>query len=825
MRDLAGVNDARRPKAVEDDLDGRVPPRTAAPGQPGARTSAEQWLTGRVGIGTVTVLDDPFGRFRELSSRRADGAPAGHIALHPCLERSSDPAEVVRDALRVHQRVVVAWHFDVAPSDGIRPAELLATLGSVGSIVEVEAVDGALCATIARDGESIHVDLGALQERLVLQLGESVRRARHDVDRHRAVADELDERIRRERGHAVNRVSQIHAAHDRQMEALRNSARWRLGDALVNVAYQPKTILRLPSALRDVYRTGRANDRTYGGMRRERAADPRRALVVLASLDARTRRLFDPEARLVALDEANWRAQMRHKPAILMVDSCRTGDLSARSSKSAQIEGGLGAILQACRSRGIPSVLWHRPSSWSGRPTALERSFDLVIAGGADAEEGLARELGAERVVRLAGAAQPVLHNPIGARAAVVPRAGFADGWPTSDEDDHCLRLEALLDPLFDARLLDIYEPEAGAGLGFPMPYRAVVVGTLANDELTDTYKRHAVFLDVESQAPSTELATRRIFEILACATPVVTAPSRDVEELLGDVVVTANTARKMRDAVEALVSDPVKRDQMGQRGHRHVMNHHTCSRRFDEITHRLGLGGVSTRDPLVSIVCVSNRPEFLDHAIASIRRQRYANAEVIFVMNSSRFDRSEVYGRVAELNRSRVVDVSDDATLADCINEALEHAQGEYFAKFDDDDHYGANYLTDLMFAFEYADDAGIVGKRTCYAYMEGRDETVLRMPGREFSYVQMVAGGTIVADRRKCSGVSFTPVQRGTDTLFFEDLTTAGVRVFSADRFNFVQTRLSDLSRHTWRIPENQYLANCEPVGKGLAREVVYC
>jgi hypothetical protein len=220
--------------------------------------------------------------------------------------------------------------------------------------------------------------------------------------------------------------------------------------------------------------------------------------------------------------------------------------------------------------------------------------------------------------------------------------------------------------------------------------------------------------------------------------------------------------------------------------------------------------------------VAVSNRPEQLTHVIESFRRQDYANRELVFVANSDDFDRERVEAELEGLPASALF-ISSSATLADCLNEAIRHANGEYIAKFDDDDDYGQHYLTDVMLTFEYS-GAAVAGKQTYYAYLHGSDQSVLRFPGREFRHTNRVVGGTLVFNRQAVAALPFQPVRRGTDSLFLKDCVDAGLRVFSADRFNFVQHRFPDPNRHTWTINDEEFLSSCTRVGSGYRREVMF-
>jgi hypothetical protein len=168
------------------------------------------------------------------------------------------------------------------------------------------------------------------------------------------------------------------------------------------------------------------------------------------------------------------------------------------------------------------------------------------------------------------------------------------------------------------------------------------------------------------------------------------------------------------------------------------------------------------------------------------------------------------------------VLHVNPSARLGDCLNAGLDVAAGDYFAKWDDDDVYGPEYLGDTMLAFEYA-DAAIVGKTSYYVYMEAANATMLCEPGREFSYVNHVSGATIVADRSQLGGIRFAALPRGTDSQFLRECREAGLRLFSADRFNFLVYRQASTGAHTWTVSDAEFAKDAVPVGDGVALDRV--
>jgi glycosyltransferase involved in cell wall biosynthesis len=260
----------------------------------------------------------------------------------------------------------------------------------------------------------------------------------------------------------------------------------------------------------------------------------------------------------------------------------------------------------------------------------------------------------------------------------------------------------------------------------------------------------------------------------------------------------------------------------LGQLGYRRVHSQHTYAHRTRQILDALGIASPPPAPPGIDAVLVTNRPEFLPAALDNIRRQDHPSVRLVLVTNSDAFDHAEVERRAAEFTDAVVIHMPPSATLGECLNAALAQSSGEYFAKFDDDDWYGASYLSDLLLAFGYT-DASIVGKRSCYTYLEGRDETVLRYEGHEFEWTSYVMGGTLLVRRSAARGIPFRSLPHGTDTQFLKECTEAGLRVFAADRFNFLMHRRADVQSHTWRIAEQELLADSRAVGSGRRIDVV--
>ena len=250
----------------------------------------------------------------------------------------------------------------------------------------------------------------------------------------------------------------------------------------------------------------------------------------------------------------------------------------------------------------------------------------------------------------------------------------------------------------------------------------------------------------------------------LACRTPVVSTPSRAIDELLGDAVITVETQAEVRTAVERLTADPEHRDRVGQRGYRAVMSRHTYGHRVDQILsdarhrHRRRR---RRRSP-----CWRRRtvPSSSTTCSTNFSRQRDVDAELVVLTNSDRFDRADVDRRLAGVAGARAIHLAEGMTMGECLNAGLAATDARFVAKFDDDDHYGAHYLHDVLLVHRFV-DAAIVGKKTFFAYLEGSDETVLRFPGNEFTAANRVSGSTMLIDRDVFGDVRFAALNLGED------------------------------------------------------------
>jgi hypothetical protein len=296
-----------------------------------------------------------------------------------------------------------------------------------------------------------------------------------------------------------------------------------------------------------------------------------------------------------------------------------------------------------------------------------------------------------------------------------------------------------------------------------------------------------------------------------AAQTCVVTVPQyRDaLPPDLRASVTTAESVVQLRQEVSARARQRELRDREALRLHRAVLAGHTFGHRVRTVLAELGRP-LPPADRSVSIMVPTNRSGQLDNVLANAGRQAHPDTELILVLHGLKVADADVRARAAQHGVERLVILRADASLplGAVLNLGIDAAQGRYVAKMDDDNFYGAHYLSDLVGAFD-STDAGVVGKWAHYVWLRSADAVVLRYPAVEHRYHRLVQGGSIVARRDVVEEFRFSDLPRAVDTDFLNRVWAGGVRTYSADRFNFVSIRGSDHGQHTWKVRDIELMA----------------
>lgn len=562
---------------------------------------------------------------------------------------------------------------------------------------------------------------------------------------------------------------------------------------------------------------------------------PRRSLRVGVILDEFSALAFRWEWQQVTLTPGNWRDRVEQpRLDLLFVESAWNGNDGAwqygLTGSRAPIAP-LQDLVSWCRDHGVPTVFWNKED-----PAHFEdfldtaRLFDWVLTTDADMVPAYRERLGHEQVAAMPFAAASWVHNPIRTGIGEPRDVAFAGMYyrhrfPARREQmDLLLGAAAAVSPRMETGL-EIFSRFHGGDdrYQFPAAFEDRVKGSLTYAQTLTAYRQYRVFLNVSSIPESTTMCPRRVFEVSACATPVVSTPTRAITNIFSPAeMVTVSEPEQAQWSLRALIGNDEWRDRMAHKAARRVLTEHTYRHRIDTVLERVGLPDQVAADPSVTVIVSTNRPQQLDHVLASVGQQAGLDLQLVLVTHG--FEAAEEVGhRAADLGVHHVVALSAqrDQSLGACLNLAVKAADGEVVAKFDDDDLYGPQYLGDQLRALEFS-GADVVGKRAHHVLIEDLGALVLRFPEHEHRFTDLVMGPTLIMQRQLAADLRFADRTQGEDTDFLRRLLLDGGRIYSSDRFGFVQVRRA--AGHTWEASAAELLATGRIVAYGAGTEHVF-
>jgi predicted nucleic acid-binding Zn-ribbon protein len=519
-------------------------------------------------------------------------------------------------------------------------------------------------------------------------------------------------------------------------------------------------------------------------------------LRVAGVLDEMSAACFDPDCDLLRIDSEGWAEALEtHEPHLLLVESAWQGNSGSWQYMVASYTHpdyiglpNLRALIAACRERDIPTVFWNKED-----PVHFERFkeaaalFDYVFTSDAnciDRYAALERE-GTGPISALQFAAQPRIHNPIGAPAERNPSPVFAGAYYRDRHIDRQTSLQMLLDAAMPFGL-QIYDRRFGSedkAFGFPERFTERVKGALAYDEMIDAYRDNRVFLNVNSVTDSPTMFSRRVFELLACGTAVVSTESVGVQRTLGDVVSMIETPKEATDALTKLQDDDYWRE-LTQRGRRRVMGEHTYRHRLVELASTLGFNVTAYPDEEVAALALVDDVEqarSFREAAASISAQETRPAELLIGSHTSVVgDLQELQSNGSEI-RVRVVQQDPEATRSQRYRELAALAASPWLAILHPGHTYGEHHLTDLVLTTRFA-DADVIGNAS-FETTEGAGAIDRSL---EHRFVDSVHPHSVLVKRELVARRGW-PDDVGGAGGTLSDWFRHGVRIYSGDAGNF--------------------------------------
>lgn len=482
-------------------------------------------------------------------------------------------------------------------------------------------------------------------------------------------------------------------------------------------------------------------------------------LRVASILDEFSHLCFKYDCELLSLSATNWADELTaFRPDFLFVESAWAANNKEWQYEVANLHMNahrtkLKKLIDFCKYQGIPTVFWDKEGSGDFDFFKEAASyFDIVTTADETNIPNLISYCGHERVYVLGFAAQPQIHNPIHRYAHQLGRVAFSGSYYSHKYPSRQRDMETIVKPSL-AYKTDIFdrnynkESKLYEKLKFPQEYRKNIVGRLDYAPMVEAYKNYKIFLNVNSIQNSDYMFSRRVFELLASQTFVISGASKGVEKLFEGIVPISRSKEETIEYLRIYLSNDALRTKATKEGLRNVMQNHTYKHRLQTLCDLLKLDKDILSQPKPTIIVSTNRDVFMDNLYDSIEHQTFTDFDVVIILNKGKSDVNKWEQKFSNLSQTVTFKQLDESkTLGECLNEAAYFAEGDVLVKFDDDDYYAPNYLLDMMIAMDYS-NADIVGKTHHFVYLEEKQLLV----GKKFgdsaeSYSRFIAGATLV-------------------------------------------------------------------------------
>lgn len=435
---------------------------------------------------------------------------------------------------------------------------------------------------------------------------------------------------------------------------------------------------------------------------------------VAAIMDEFTVHSYAPECDLLELSLGNYLQELEDfVPSLVFLESAWRGKENEWGNKVAQTAAPVREIIEWANNHGVPVVLWNKedPVHYS---TFLNTAklVDYVFTTDIDCVQKYKSDLGHDHVHFLPFACQPYLHNPLELykRDSGLCFAGaYYRRYPERTRD-----LESFMAQIPQYKTIEIFDRNFGKSdeqYAFPEVYVDYIVGTLSSSEIDLAYKGYDFSVNLNSVKESQSMFARRVYELLASNTTVVSNYSRGLELMFGGIPIISDSGNAVVDQLRS-AGDAYDGRKRRLAGLRKVMSEHTYAHRLAYILDVTGVhASSSSLLPVVEVFGLVSREADVHALRESAARQVGVDAKLrLFTRNLGLAEHFPEVDAVSELQ---------DLSMSDAAS------PGSYVSIMHASDYYGPNYLLDLALAGRYS-SASVVGKATHFKFGRNGVRTV---------------------------------------------------------------------------------------------------
>jgi len=527
---------------------------------------------------------------------------------------------------------------------------------------------------------------------------------------------------------------------------------------------------------------------------------PKEKLRVACIMDEFSFNSYCDEFELLNLS-LSWESELEDfRPDFFFLESAWKGKNFEWEHKINRLDQELLELLNWFRKHEIPIIFWNKedPIHFNTFLSAANQC-DYIFTTDIDRIGEYRKKLSHNNVFLLPFAANFNQTNPI-ISSLRKKGACFAGGYYVKYLE-RAKNLSSMISAISGKMPLDIYDRFHGTldeRYSFPKEYQKYILGTLSYDQIDIAYKGYEYGINMNSVKRSQTMFARRVFELMASNTLVVSNFSRAMRMQFGDLVISSDSESEIINSLESINNSRIKMDKIRLLALRKTLVTNSYKQRAEYIVSKVSdMKKLIISDRITVIGLVDNLTEY-DIILQNFNRQKHENKQLLIISDNI-LDTDLKDGNIL-LNRT-----------GKNLNESLEKAlsSSSYISFFKPSDYYCKYYLIDLLLTNNYA-DSDIFTKAIHYS--NDGENIRLNNQEKELEY-SFVKTADLDCSLIKNSELTLELIYQKCDHVM-NNTDFTKYQIISTDRFNYCKNY--DYRKNIYDIFDSETLALDE--GKNL-------
>lgn len=439
-------------------------------------------------------------------------------------------------------------------------------------------------------------------------------------------------------------------------------------------------------------------------------------------LDEFSFKCFEKEANCINLNYETCLDELKNfLPDILFVESVWNGASNSWEGKIRNntkcIDNKLLNLVSFCKQNNITTIFWNKEDLVNFEYfKSCSSIFDYIFVTDENIIPNQIKVCNHENVHVLEFAAQPKIHNSINKNRFKLGRIAFAGAWYGNKHSSRISDCNIILKPSLDFNL-DIFDRNyynqkklSYFNMYWPEEYHKNIIGNLPYEYIVFAYKNYDLFLNVNSVKDSNTMVSRRIYEILASKTPILSSYSDAIKNKFRSYVHISMNKNDTKNLLNNILNNNFESRKTSKKSQRFVLDNHTYKNRLEQVFDTINLNYTKKTNPKVCIIGVLNKKENFNLLYKNIISQSYTNFTAYILvdestnLNDTFFDNNHI-----NISYSNLLDKEKINKLI-CKIYSL-NDECDYFTIFKSNVFYGENYIKDYINILQFV-NADIIGK-----------------------------------------------------------------------------------------------------------------